>query len=298
MTTPPKKRTASETAAPIIVVKKAVHKGGHHGGAWKVAYADFVTTMMALFIVLWAAGQDTKVRESIASYFRNPNAVTRIAPTGGSGTSVLPSSTGVVGQAEATPRGAGEPDDDRAFTQTADAIRLTIEREPDLRALSKQVRIDITPEGLRVQFVEFDESLFFEIGSARLKPALTRLVAIVGSAVGKLPNQVVVEGHTDTRPYSGQPQGYTNWELSADRANAARRVLEASGIRPRQIVRVVGYADHEPLVPDDVLDPTNRRVSVIVKRRVAAAPAAPAASSSRPRPSGGPEGLRRTLEGA
>ena len=298
MTTPPKKRTGTEAAAPIIVVKKTVHKGGHHGGAWKVAYADFVTTMMALFIVLWAAGQDSNVRESIATYFRNPNAVTRIAPTGGSGTSVLPLNTGVVGQAEATPRGKGEPDDDQAFTQTADAIRLKIESEQDLRALSKQVRIDITPEGLRVQFVEFDESLFFEIGSARLKPALTRLVAIVGNAVGKLPNQVVVEGHTDRRPYSGQPRGYTNWELSADRANAARRVLEGSGIGTRQIVRVVGYADHDPLVPEDVLDPTNRRVSVIVKRRQAAAPPAAAPAAPGTRPSRGPEGLRRTLEGA
>jgi len=108
----------------------------------------------------------------------------------------------------------------------------------------------VTPEWLRVQFVEFDESLFVEIGSARLKPALTRLVAIVGAAVGTLPNEMIVEGHTDTRPYSGQPHGYTNWELSADRANGARRVLESSGLKPNQIVRVIGYADHEPLVGD------------------------------------------------
>jgi len=256
MTTSNKKRAASDAPAAIIVVKKVPHRGGHHGGAWKVAYADFVTTMMALFIVLWAAGQDTNVRESIANYFRNPNAVTRIAPTGGSGTSVLPSSAGVVGRAEAMPGSGTEAEDDRAFERAADAIRLGIEQERELQALSKQVRIDITPEGLRVQFVEFDESLFFEIGSARLKPALTKLIAIVGGAVGKLPNDVVVEGHTDRRPYSGQPHGYTNWELSADRANAARRVLQASGIRPRQVVRVVGYADHDPLLPDDVLDPT------------------------------------------
>src|SRR5215470_3002364 len=112
MTAPPKNRATAEAPAPIIVVKKTVHKGGHHGGAWKVAYADFVTTMMALFIVLWAAGQDSNVRESIANYFRNPNAVTPIAPSGGSGTSVLPSSAGVVGRAEAMPGSGTEAEDD------------------------------------------------------------------------------------------------------------------------------------------------------------------------------------------
>src|SRR5215470_17876102 len=150
MTAPPKNRATAEAPAPIIVVKKTIHKGGHHGGAWKVAYADFVTTMMALFIVLWAAGQDTNVRESIATYFRNPNAVTRIAPTGGSGTSVLPSSTGVVSRAEATSRSGSEAEEDQAFERAAEAIRLNIDNERDPRMLSKQVRIDITPEGLRV----------------------------------------------------------------------------------------------------------------------------------------------------
>src|SRR5215813_14427339 len=114
MSTPPRKK-AAEPPAPVVVIRKVAHRGGHHGGAWKVAYADFVTTMMALFIVLWAAGQDTNVRESIANYFRNPNAVTRIAPTGGSGTSVLPSSTGVVGRAEATSRSGSEAEEDQAF---------------------------------------------------------------------------------------------------------------------------------------------------------------------------------------
>jgi chemotaxis protein MotB len=288
-----KKRAASEAAPPIIVVKKIAHKGGHHGGAWKVAYADFVTTMMALFIVLWAAGQDTNVRESIATYFRNPSTPVRIAPTGGRGTSVLPASTGVVAQAEATPPGGSGLDEDETFRRTAESIRVTIENEPELRALGKQVRIDVTPEGLRVQFVEFDESLFFEIGSARLKSALTRLIAIVAATIGALPNEVIVEGHTDTRPYSGQPHGYTNWELSADRANGARRVLESSGLKPNQVVRVIGYADHQPLLASNPLDPTNRRVSVIVKRRAGSAPVStPSTSPQTP----GAEGLRRVLD--
>jgi chemotaxis protein MotB len=291
-----KKGTSSDVPPPMIVVKKTVHKGGHHGGAWKVAYADFVTTMMALFIVLWAAGQDTNVRESIATYFRNPNTPVRIAPTGGRGTSLLPAGTGAVGQAQAAAQSGSAADDDDTFRRTAESIRLTIDNERDLRDLSQQVRIDLTPEGLRVQFVEFDESLFFEIGSGRLKPALTRLIAIVGAAIGQLPNGVIVEGHTDRRAYSGRAHGYTNWELSADRANSARRVLESSGLRPDQVVRVVGCADHEPLVADNPLDRSNRRVSVIVKRRPDSAPGIP--PSTAPPTPGGADGLRRLLDAA
>jgi len=177
-----------------------------------------------------------------------------------------------VGNAEATARGsAGTEDEDQTFAHTADAIRVAIDSVGDLKKLSKQIRIDVNPEGLRVQFVEFDDSLFFEVGSARLKPALTRLLAIVGETVGKLPNGVIVEGHTDQRAYAGNGSGYTNWELSSERANSARRILETSGIDAAHIMRVIGYADRDPLVPDNPLDPTNRRVSVIVKRRVPAA---------------------------
>ena len=295
MSTPPKKRAAEP--APIVVVRKVVHRGGHHGGAWKVAYADFVTTMMALFIVLWAAGQDTNVRESIATYFRNPDAV-RVAPIGARGSGLLPAKTGVVSNAaEAAPgKGAEAEGEEQALEQAADSIRVAIDSVGDLKTLSRQIRIDVNPEGLRVQFVEFDDSLFFEVGSARLKPALTRLLAIVAETVGKLPNGVVVEGHTDERAYAREGKGYTNWELSADRANSARRVLEASGIDPRHIVRVIGYADREPLVRDNPLDPTNRRVSVIVKRRAPAAtptttPAPAATSPGRD----GADRLRRLL---
>jgi chemotaxis protein MotB len=123
----------------------------------------------------------------------------------------------------------------------------------------------MTPEGLRIQLVERDDSLFFEIGSADVKPAMTRLLSVIAGIVGKLPNDVVVEGHTDTRQYSSQRRGYSNWELSADRANSARRVLEGTGLRARQIVRVVGFADHELLMPGAPLDAQNRRVSVIVR---------------------------------
>lgn len=271
-----KRQPLKEAPPPIVIIKRARHRGGHHGGAWKVAYADFVTTMMALFIVMWAASQSPNVRQSIASYFRNPGMIA----SGTAGTGVLPASSGVVARAEADAGGVranAESDSDaQMLEQAAEGIRLELEKDPDLRSISSQVRIEITPEGLRVQLVERDESLFFEIGSAQVKPALTRVLKIVAGVVGRLPNNVTVEGHTDARQYAEHRRGYSNWELSADRANSARRVLESSGLRSRQVTRVIGYADHDLLV-DDALDAQNRRVSVIVKRlrRDAIEPPAP-----------------------
>lgn len=260
-----KRQPLKEAPPPIVIVKRARHKGSHHGGAWKVAYADFVTTMMALFIVLWAASQSPNVRQSIASYFRNPGMIA----SGTAGTGVLPASTGVVARAEAdSGRAKAEDESDsdaQTLEQAAQGIRVELEKDPDLRSISSQVRIEVTPEGLRVQLVERDDSLFFEIGSAQVKPALTRVLKIVAGVIGRLPNDVTVEGHTDARQYAEHRRGYSNWELSADRANSARRVLETAGLRARQVTRVVGYADHDLLV-DDALDAQNRRVSVIVKR--------------------------------
>lgn len=257
-----RKRKEKETPAPIIIVKRGGrHKGGHHGGAWKVAYADFVTTMMALFIVLWAAGQSTKLRQSIASYFRTAAAT---AVTTGDGTGVLPSGTGIVGAAEAR---TGPTDaDGQNLEKAAEKIRQAVQQDQALKELSSQVQVAVSEEGLRIQMVEKDESLLFEIGSAQLKPALVRLLKVVADVVGQLPNEVIVEGHTDSRQYSAFRGGYSNWELSAERANSARRALETSGLRPRQVIRVVGFADHDLLVPDNPLEAQNRRVGVIVWR--------------------------------
>jgi chemotaxis protein MotB len=254
------KRRGDGDNPPPIIKRLAPRRRHATHGAWKVAYADFVTSMMALFIVLWAAEQSPEIRAAIANYFRNPSVV----PTANDRAGVLPAAGAVlpVAAADAAPAERSET----ALTDAAARIRSALENDPDLRALRDQVRIEMTPEGLRIQLAERDDSLFFEIGSARMKPALTRLLTIVAEIVGTLPNDVVVEGHTDTRQYARQDQGYTNWELSADRANSARRVLEAKGLRPRQIVRVVGFADHDLLLPDDPLDAQNRRVSVIVRR--------------------------------
>jgi chemotaxis protein MotB len=299
---PPKKRAVKESLPPpVVIIKKGgKHKGGHHGGAWKVAYADFVTTMMALFIVLWAAGQDSNVRSSIANYFRNPTAPT--PKSGGAGSGVLPANTGVVGPADTRDPGAkrraeGDRDAD-GLEQAAAELRRGFEEDPDLKGLLGQVQVEITPEGLRVQLLEKDESLFFEVGSAQVNPSLTRVLALIARVVAELPNDVMVEGHTDSRQYSRDRRVYSNWELSADRANSARRLLEGSGLRPRQVVRVVGHADHDLLHPENALDPQNRRVSVLVLRRPlasrsATAEAAPGAAAPRapagpPRPAPGP----------
>jgi len=261
-----KKRGDGENEPPIIKKLSPRRRHGGHHGAWKVAYADFVTSMMALFIVLWAAEQSPAIRSSIANYFRNPS----IVPGGQADAGVLPASTGLVGARPAEAGGTAETGS-RALAEVEGRIRAALEDDPELWKLRDQVRIEMTPEGLRIQLVERDDSLFFEIGSAQVKPALTRLLSAVAQIVGSLPNDVAVEGHTDTRQYSNQARGYSNWELSADRANSARRVLEAAGLRPRQIVRVVGYADHDLLIRDDPLNAQNRRVSVIVRHARAGA---------------------------
>ena len=257
-----KKRGTTDKEPPIIVIKKKGGHGGHHGGAWKVAYADFVTTMMALFIVLWAAGQDTSVRENIAAYFRNP----AIVPNAVKGSGVLPQSTGIVATADILANEPSPERETRLLRDAAQQIKTEVEKAPDLRPLLDQIQIKLTDEGLRIQIVEKDQTLFFELGSASVKPALTHLLGIVARALAALPNSVVVEGHTDARQYGQDRKGYSNWELSADRANSARRILEADGLRAGQIVRVVGFADRDLLVAGDPLDPQNRRVSVVVRR--------------------------------
>lgn len=258
-----RRRSGDGETPPFIIrkVRSRRHKGPH--GAWKVAYSDFMTSLLALFIVLWAAEQNPQVRSSIANYFRNPSVV-----PGHTDARLLPASTGVVALQEANAQ-TGPETDEAALTEAAMRIRTALEDDPMLRRLLEQVRIEMTPEGLRIQMAERDDSLFFEIGSAEVKPALTRLLGVVAQVIGALPNDVAVEGHTDSRQYTRQGRGYSNWELSADRANSARRVMEGSGLRARQIVRVVGFADHELILNGDSLNAQNRRVSVIVRHTAA-----------------------------
>jgi chemotaxis protein MotB len=278
---------------PRRIVKKIVKHGGHHGGAWKVAYADFVTAMMALFIVLWIVGQSKSVKEAVAAYFKDPTVFQSGAATilkGGSGTTAPSRPAPPAPPAPpARSEGGGSGERDRAALEaTAGVLKKLIHKETQLTTLEDKIKIELAEEGLRIQLVESAQGIFFDVGSARIKPATHQLLGLIAHEVGKLPNRVALEGHTDSRPYTGQPS-YSNWELSADRANAARRILDGSGLRSEQVASVVGYADRRLANPKDAMDAANRRISIIVQyQKGAAAPESPLPTGNGP-----PAGPRR-----
>ncbi len=237
----------------VVVRKRAGAKKGHHGGAWKVAYADFITALMAFFLVMWLVGQNTKVKAGIANYFRDPGV---FETTRGQG--VL---DGGAAKAQTPDQAAAER---AALERSVAHIRERLDKLPELQSLKKQVEFTITGEGLRIDLLESSGSSFFDSGSASMHPETERVLGIIARELGTLDNQVVLEGHTDSRAYT-ESEHYTNWELSADRANAARRIMERQGLRGDQVVSVRGHADRQLRVPANPLDPRNRRVSVVVK---------------------------------
>jgi chemotaxis protein MotB len=261
----------------VRIVKKRGHGDGHHGGAWKVAYADFVTTMMALFIVLWIISTNTAVKEGIAQYFKNPGAFKegRVASLAAGGAGVLPAEAPPPAKEEDT---EGDAKEERALREAAGQIKDLTKKGGGFEDLRNQIRIEITPEGLRIELMERDGLSFFELGSAvlvhPLKPLLEKLQVILG----ELPNPIAIEGHTDSRRYHHQ-KGYSNWELSVDRANSARRVLEAAGLPADRTERVVGHADRVPLVASDLTHASNRRITILVRRQHLAGRARAGASS-------------------
>ena len=232
-------------SAPIIVKKKAAHTG-HHGGAWKVAYADFVTAMMALFIVLWLLNSNKPVQEAVGGYFRDP-----------SGTGKKMGTTQV---------GTGEviPVKKENMADLKELLQKRIESIIDLEKLRKNIEMTITAEGLRIELLESDKGTFFDLGSANLKPSGQEILALLATQLGQVPNHLSIEGHTDAKPY-GRKGNYSNWELSADRANAARRLMQQSGLRTDQVAQVRGFADQRLRFPKEPLEATNRRVSIIVQ---------------------------------
>lgn len=258
-----------------IVIKRVRKKGGHeahHGGAWKVAYADFVTAMMALFIVLWIVANNVTIRASVADYFRDPGAMHKTSSGVLNGTSSMrPFSDSPPLQAPSNPSRIQPSDEKDGSAHQAEADKLREEGEkliktiaaiPDLAKFKDQIQITLTKEGLRIELIEQSEGLFFDIGSARLKADAAQLLKLIASRIGSFPNDVTIEGHTDSRPYARA--GYNNWDLSSDRANAARRVLEENGIREKQITGVNGYADRRLKNPSKPLDFSNRRVTILV----------------------------------
>ncbi|HOD75269.1 MAG TPA: flagellar motor protein MotB [Syntrophorhabdaceae bacterium] len=257
-----------QTPVRIIVKKKRGH-GGHHGGAWKVAYADFVTAMMALFIVLWIVGQSEAVKQAVSAYFKDPGVF-----ESGRGGSVLQGSTG----SAPNPTTDVSSEIERLKVE-AKKLEAEIRSNPEFDKFRDKIEIAVTKEGLRIELLENSNGLFFDVGSAKLKPETVKLLKLIAVEVGHLKNKVMIEGYTDARPYV-HPD-YTNWELSADRANAARRILEQSGVGKDQIVQVRGFADRNLKHPDKPLDFGNRRVSILVattepRPSDAITPAAPA----------------------
>jgi len=231
---------------PIIVIRKKARHAGHHGGAWKVAYADFVTAMMALFIVLWLLNSSVKVRKAVAGYFNDPRS------------SLRESGTQKTGQDDTLPT------DRQNVEKLKEQIEKAIREQRAFDKLTRQIEITITAEGLRIELIEDKSGTFFQSGSAQLSESGQKLLGLLANQLKSLPNHLLLEGHTDAQPYSDNA-AYTNWELSADRANAARRLLQQDGVGKTQITQVRGYADQFLRVKNNPLDPTNRRISLIVQ---------------------------------
>ncbi len=276
----------SEQKAPIIVkrIKKVV--GGHHGGAWKIAYADFVTAMMAFFLLMWLLGSTAKGDlQGIAEYFKTP---LKVAMQGGSGSG--DSSSVLKGGGQDVTRQAGQVKKGETETQKksynlkaakAELERLeterlkvlkqrletAIENNPTLKQFKRQLLIDITSEGLRIQIVDEQNRPMFNLASADLQSYTKVILREIGSVLNDVPNRVSLSGHTDATLYANGGRGYSNWELSADRANASRRELIAGGMDESKMLRVVGLGSSVPFGEAAPTDPVNRRISIIVMNK-------------------------------
>jgi chemotaxis protein MotB len=255
---------------PIIIKKVKGGHGGHHGGSWKVAFADFMTAMMAFFLVMWAVGQSQQIKEAIGGYFRDPG---KFQTEGSAGIlrgsrGVIPMDQETVGLRQNNPDASGGPSDSEKRRMSEAGLRIIkeLQKERAFRKLEGNVQFQMTAEGLRIILNESKNApAFFEPGSAKLLQKSAIIVATIARELGKLENRLVIEGHTDAA-YGGSGD-YTNWELSADRANAARQLMEVSGLRPGQVREVRGFADKRPMIVDDPLDARNRRVSILVLYR-------------------------------
>lgn len=243
---------------PIVIRKPRRHTRAH-GGAWKVAYADFVTAMMALFIVLWILNQDPSVVKAVGSYFKAPGGeITR------PGTEFSGNQSKLI--AEKPPNETQwRETEKRQLEEMGRHLVDELSKSPEFATLMDQIRIEVVREGLRIEIVESANEVFFEIGSSTLKKSLVSLLGDIGSRLKDLPNKIIVEGHTDSRPYPGILPDFTNFELSAERANSARRALTRGGLRDKQIEEIRGYADSQLRDRNDPFNVVNRRISIIVK---------------------------------
>jgi chemotaxis protein MotB len=231
---------------PIIVIKKKGGHAGHHGGAWKVAYADFVTAMMALFIVLWLLNSSKQVKEAVGGYFKDPTGTSKLV---GNGT------TGSGENFELTKDN---------MSQIKEELEKAVRQVSDFEKFKDKVEMTITSEGLRIEMMESEVGTFFPSGVSELNLKGKEILEKLAVELGKLPNKISMEGHTDSTPFAGR-SNYGNWELSADRANAARRLMQDHGLRADQVTQVRGYADQRLKNAKDPHDSANRRISLIVQ---------------------------------
>jgi chemotaxis protein MotB len=252
---------------PIIIVKKVKKHAGHHGGAWKVAYADFVTAMMAFFLVMWLVTQSNTVKQAIQSYFLDPANHAKNFKS-----SVLEGGVGVV-KGGAIGEGLGDEMTQqeqlkKEMAALGDRLKSAIKGMPGLDILRNSIEIEMTREGLRIQLIEGSKDItFFKSGRATLSRKAELIMKTIAMELSKIPNQLVIEGHTDASDNSFA-EHYTNWELSADRANAARRAMVEGGLGPQQVYNVRGYAANKLRIKDDPYDPRNRRITILVLNRV------------------------------
>ncbi|AVG17090.1 MULTISPECIES: flagellar motor protein MotB [Chromobacteriaceae] len=265
---------ADESQRPIIVkkIKKGGH--GHHGGAWKIAYADFVTAMMAFFLLMWLLGSASQgTLSGISEYFKTP---LKVAMSGGAGagdaTSVvkgggndLTKQAGQVNKAGAKQEEIMQKQKEQAsLNQLQQKIQQTIDQSDLFKQYKNQLKLEMTPEGLKIQIVDEQNRPMFDSGSSRMLPHTRVLLQQLASELNQLPNRISISGHTDAKPFAGGQGGYSNWELSADRANTARRELVAGGLSENKILRVVGLSSANPLIKSDVFSPENRRITIVV----------------------------------
>ncbi len=230
----------------IIIIKRPVkRRHEHHGGAWKVAYADFVTAMMALFIVLWLMNTDDSVKKAVSSFFSNPSGPGKLTGTAAAG------------------QGNSIQLQKQDMSKLREKIQQALMKVPNFQTLKDHVEITVTSDGLRIELSENEVGMFFPSGKAAPTADGNELLSNLAQQLGGLPNKILIEGHTDSKPYAGDE--YSNWELSVDRANAARKLMTAHGLNPEQISQVRGYADRQLRHPEDPGNPANRRISVIVQ---------------------------------
>jgi chemotaxis protein MotB len=282
-----------DSGAQPIIIKKIKKGGGHHGGAWKVAYADFVTAMMAFFLLLWLLNVTTdEQRNAISNYFdpTHPKVSQSESGSGGilGGLSMSPTgSMATMNQPVTTPRPSAQAmrgpkhsasdgqeeaakekkrqEEEREFKKAEQDLKRAIANSPELKGLMKNLMVDMTPEGLRIQIIDRDGEPMFPSGSAQMYQKTRNLLAAITNVIAPLDNEVSIRGHTDSVPY-GSGANYTNWELSSDRANASRRVMLDAEFPKERLNNVMGKADTELLITEDPTDPRNRRLTIILLR--------------------------------